>query len=341
MNVISKRLSLGITGALSLLLVLSGCSSSTTASGESASSGQLEKTTVILDWTPNTNHTGLYVALDQGYYKEAGLDVDIIQPSDGTTATLVAAGQGDFGVSYQEDVTYALTNDDPLPIKAVAALIQHNTSGFASPADKGIKTVKDFEGKLYGGWGTPSEEAVIKAVMSKNGADFSKVKLVNLGDDDFFAATQNNVDFAWIFEGWTGIQAKLKHIELNYIPVRDLDPALDYYTPLLISGTKTIQANPEKVRKFLQATARGYQYAIEHPEESANILLKYAPEIDKNLAIDSQKYLADKYIDDAPRWGEMKDEVWNRYTNFLKSNGLITKDLPADQAYTNEFLPQT
>lgn len=315
--------------------VISGCS--TTKKEENKT---LEKATVILDWTPNTNHTGLYVAKEKGYFAEEGLDVDIIQPSEGSTSTLVAAEKGDFGVSYQEDVTYALTGDEPLPIKAVATIIQHNTSGFAAPKSKNIKSVKDFEGKVYGGWGSPSEEAVLKAVMEKNGSDFSKLNIINMGNDDFFAATEKNVDFAWIFEGWTGIEAKTKGIDLDYIPVKDLDPALDYYTPILITNNKLIKENPDKVKKFLKAVEKGYQYAIKNPEESAKILVKNAPEINENLAMESQKYLASQYIADASKWGIMKNEVWNNYTKFLKDKGLITKELKAEDAFTNEFLPK-
>ncbi|MFC0906386.1 ABC transporter substrate-binding protein [Clostridium sp. MT-14] len=318
------------------VIAMSGCGTS----DKKDTSNSLDKTTVILDWTPNTNHTGLYVALNKGYYKDEGLDVKIVQPSEGSVTNLIAAGKGDFGVSYQEDVTYALTSDNPLPVKAIATIIQHNTSGFAAPKSKNIKTPKDFEGKVYGGWGSPSEEAVLKAVMEKSGGDFSKVKIVNIGNDDFFAATKKNIDFAWIFEGWTGIQAKLKGEQLDYIPVKDLDPALDYYTPILISSNKLISKNPEKVKKFLAATAKGYEYSIKHPEESADILLKYAPEIDKNLALQSQKYMAGQYVSDAPRWGVMKSQVWQRYAKFLKDKGLIKKELKTSDAFTNEFLPK-
>ena len=111
-------------------------------------------------------------ALDQGYYKDAGLNVSIVEPTEGATATLVAVGKGDFGISYQEDVTIALTSADPLPIKAIAAILQHNTSGFATYEGKGINSPKDFEGKTYAGWGGPGEEAVLKAVMTQDGADF-------------------------------------------------------------------------------------------------------------------------------------------------------------------------
>ena len=331
---IKKYISIALAGAL-MLTTLSGCSKK-----EEKSANKGEKVTVVLDWTPNTNHTGLYTALENGYYKDQGLDVEIVQPPEGGAASLVASGKADFGISYQEEVTYAKTSDDPLPIKAIAAVIQHNSSGFASPKDKNIKTPKDFEGKIYGGWGSESETAAIKAVMEKTGADFDKVTIADIGQDDFFTATTNSVDFAWIYEGWDVVQAKLKNFDLNFIPLNQFDKRLDYYTPVIISNETLLNDNPELAKKFMKATTEGYQFAIDNPEEVAKILVKHAPEIDEELAIESQKFLASKYKDDAPRWGEMKDEVWNNYTAFLKEYGLINKDLKPEDAYTNEFLPQ-
>ena len=331
---IKKYISIALAGAL-MLTTLSGCSKKEEKSADGG-----EKVTVVLDWTPNTNHTGLYTALENGYYKEQGLDVEIVQPPEGGAASLVASGKADFGISYQEEVTYAKTSDDPLPIKAIAAVIQHNSSGFASPKDKNIKTPKDFEGKIYGGWGSESETAAIKAVMEKTGADFDKVTIADIGQDDFFTATTNSVDFAWIYEGWDVVQAKLKNFDLNFIPLNQFDKRLDYYTPVIISNETLLNDNPELAKKFMKATTEGYKFAIDNPEEAAKTLVKHAPEIDEELAIESQKFLASKYKDDAPRWGEMKDEVWNNYTAFLKEYGLINKDLKPEDAYTNEFLPQ-
>lgn len=331
---IKKYISIALAGAL-MLTTLSGCSKKEEKSADGG-----EKVTVVLDWTPNTNHTGLYTALENGYYKDQGLDVEIVQPPEGGAASLVASGKADFGISYQEEVTYAKTSDDPLPIKAIAAVIQHNSSGFASPKDKNIKIPKDFEGKIYGGWGSESETAAIKAVMEKTGADFNKVTIADIGQDDFFTATTNSVDFAWIYEGWDVVQAKLKNFDLNFIPLNQFDNRLDYYTPVIISNETLLNDNPELAKKFMKATTEGYQFAIDNPEEAAKTLVKHAPEIDEELAIESQKFLASKYKDDAPRWGEMKDEVWNNYTAFLKEYGLINKDLKPEDAYTNEFLPQ-
>lgn len=325
-----------ISMALASIMMLSGCGSSKKSEGEDG----LEKVKVILDWTPNTNHTGIYVAKEKGYFKDLGLDVEIIQPSEGSSLQLVAAGKGDFAITYQEDLTYARTSDSPMPVKAIATIIQHNTSGFASPKEKNIKTVKDFEGKVYGGFGGPSEKAILQAVMEKAGADFSKLTTVDVGTEDFFIATKNNLDFEWTFEGWTNISAKLRNFDINYIPLRELDERLDYYTPIIASSESTLNEKSDMVKKFMEATSKGYEFAINNPEESAEILVKEVPEIDKDLAVESQKFLAKEYKSDANRWGEMKDSVWDNYTQFMLEYKLINKDMKASEAYTNEFLPE-
>ena len=331
-----KRIVSIISMALASIMMLSGCGSSKKSEGEEG----LEKVKVILDWTPNTNHTGIYVAKEKGYFKDLGLDVEIIQPSEGSSLQLVSAGKGDFAITYQEDLTYARTSDSPMPVKAIATIIQHNTSGFASPKEKNIKTVKDFEGKVYGGFGGPSEKAILQAVMEKAGADFSKLTTVDVGTEDFFIATKNNLDFEWTFEGWTNISAKLRNFDINYIPLRELDERLDYYTPIIASSESTLNEKSDMVKKFMEATSKGYEFAINNPEESAEILVKEVPEIDKDLAVESQKFLAKEYKSDANRWGEMKDSVWDNYTQFMLEYKLINKDMKASEAYTNEFLPK-
>ena len=338
---------------------LAGCSgASSTASSEAADNTEasdaaqsadntasdddtkdLEDVTVILDYVANTNHTGMYVALEQGYYKDAGLNVSIVEPTEGATATLVAVGKGDFGISYQEDVTIALTSADPLPIKAIAAILQHNTSGFATYEEKGINSPKDFEGKTYAGWGGPGEEAVLKAVMTQDGADFSKLNMV-ISDGSGFEALKDKVDVMWFFEGWDNIKCELADFPIHYMPVRDLDSRLDYYTPVIIANNNTLENKPEMVKKFLAATEKGYEYAIENPDESAEILLKYTPDSSPELLQKSQEYLADKYMEDTDQWGVMKDEVWDNYTDFMVEYGVIDKAIPAADCYTNEFLPE-
>ncbi len=300
---------------------------------------ELKKVTVILDYVPNTNHTGMYVALEKGYYEEEGLDVEIIEPTDGATATLVAQQKGTFGVSYQEDVTIALTAEDPLPIKAIATIIQHNTSGFVSLADSGIESPADFEGKTYAGWGGPGESAVLEACMTQEGKDFSKLNMV-ISDGSGFEALGKSCDLMWFFEAWDSVMAEMNGVKINYMACRDLDERLDYYTPIIIASNAVLEEDPEMVSAFLRATEKGYADTIADPDAAAEILSKYAPNYDLEMLKISQEYLADKFMEDTDVWGMMKDEVWDNYSAFLQEYGVIDEAIPAAECYTNEFLAQ-
>lgn len=324
--------------ALAMALTVAGCGSA----GENDDSG-LTTVKVMLDYTPNTNHTGLYVAQNQGYFQEQGLNVEIIEPGDNATTSMVAAGKADFGVSYQEDVTYALTSEDPLPIKTVAAVVQHNTSGFVALASAGIESVKDFEGKTYAGWGAPSEEAVIHAVMNEAGADFDKLTMVGSDGSGIAGLSDevgtNKVNLGWEFYGWAVIQAKRAGYDVKYIPLNELDRRLDYYTPVIITNDDMISNDPETVKKFMAATKKGYEYAIDHPKEAARILYEDAlPDADLEFLEESQEYLSSEYAKDASSWGVMKDSVWDDYTEFMYECGLIDHTIPASDQYTNEFV---
>lgn len=298
-----------------------------------------EDLTVILDYVVNTNHTGMYVALNQGWYQQEGLNVKIVEPTEGATATLIAVGKGDIGISYQEDVTIARSLEDPLPIRAIAAILQHNSSGFASYKDKGIHSPKDFAGKTYSGWGGPGEEAVLKAVMKNAGVEYSSLKTV-ISDGSGFTALKDKVDLMWFYEAWDNIKCEMNQFPIDYMPLKALDPRLDYYTPVIITGESMISKRPEALRAFLKATSKGYEYAAEHPEEAAKILSQYAPDYSLEMLTLSQKYLASRYIDDAPKFGVMKDSTWDNYTGFCVEYGLIPKTIEASLLYTNEFLPQ-
>jgi len=311
-----------------------GCSSKNDPTKDQAN----KKVTVILDYLPNTNHTGLYVAKDKGYFAEEGLDVEIIEPGDdATSATLVAANKGEFGISYQEDVTYARCAEDPLPIRAIATIIQHNTSGFVSLKEAQIHSPKDFEGKVYAGWQAPSEEAVIKAVMNASGADFSKLTMVG-ADGSGFAALGKKVDIQWEFEGWAVTKGRMEGYDLNYIPLKDLDERLDYYTPVIITNEKMINEDPETVQKFMNAVKKGYEFAIANPDEAAEVLSTYAPDYELDFIKESQKILSQEYAKDTDTWGIMKDEVWDNYTTFMYENKLIDTNIKASEQYTNEFI---
>ena len=301
-----------------------------------------EPITVVLDWTPNTNHTGIYVALAKGYFEEAGLNVQVVQPPEDGAVALVASGKAQFGVSFQDSLAPAFAGDSPMPVTAVAALIQHNTSGIVSRAGEGMDSPKGLEGKKYATWDLDVEKATIREVMEADGGNFDLVELIpSTVTDEVSALQSGSVDAIWIFYGWAGIACEVAGLPIDYFEFADIDPVFDYYTPVLIGNNAWLEENPDTAKAFLTALGKGYTYATEHPAEAADILMEAAPELKSNsdLVYASQEYLAAEYIADAARWGEFDGARWAAFFNWLNENGLLDEELDPNFGYTNEYLP--
>ena len=314
------------------------------ACGVSAEDKELEKITFCLDWTPNTNHTGLYVAQAQGYYEEAGLDVEIVQPPEDGAALMCAAGQAQFAIEAQDTMAASLALDDPLGITAVAAVIQHNTSGIISRAGDGIDTPAGLTGKTYSTWESPIELAMLENVVNGDGGDFSQVTLIpNDITDEPAALAAHQTDAIWVFEGWGYINSEVEGVDCDYFNFSDVNPVFDYYTPVIIANNDYLESNPDQAKAFMEATAKGYEYAAEHPEEAADMLiagdntgsLKGAEELVKK----SQEFLSAKYVDDADSWGVIDADRWNAFYSWLYENELCAKDLTGT-GFSNDYLPQ-
>ncbi len=325
-----KRVSL-IVVLIMIALVAATCRSSSTK--------ELTSVKLMLDWVPNTNHTGIFVAQTKGYFKEAGLKVEIIQPGEVYPEAAVASGAADFGISFQENVT--LARADNVPIISIAAVLQHNTSGFASAAKLNVTSPADFEGLRYGAWGSPFELPTLEVLMKCSDADFSKLKIVQTGFTDPLALIEENqIDMAWIFYGWQGFQAKQQGVDLNVVMMKDYFNCIpDYYTPVVITSEETAAKRGEVVKAFMKALSRGYDFAIEHPDEAANILITAVPELDTELVKASQDWISPYYKAEAPRWGEQKESVWQNYSNWMVEHGILPAPITASDAFTNKFLP--
>ncbi|MGI6157353.1 MAG: ABC transporter substrate-binding protein [Saccharofermentanales bacterium] len=297
------------------------------------------KETVVcaLDWTPNTNHTGMFLAKDRGYYDAEGIDIEF-RESDMNFIEMVANGSATFGIAAQEQVMQARASDAHMPIVAIAAMIRHNTSGFASPADRGIRRPKDFEGKTYSGWGTELELSILRTLMEKDGGDYDRVRIVNQSANNYIASMETEADFAWIFYGWDGIHCEYESYPIDFILLQDIVPDLDFYSPVLITNEATLEDNPELVRRFLRATAKGYHDAIADAEAGVDSLMAVVPEYDRALLLKSQTYLNPLYIDDAPYWGEMRRDVWEAFARWMDANGLLDHPIDIDDCFTNDFL---
>ncbi len=299
-----------------------------------------QKISVMLDWVPNTNHTGLYVAQERGYFKDQGLTVEILPLAEGgSVEQIVGSGKVQFGISSSEPLAKA--RSEGIPIVSIAPIIQHDTSGFASLKKANIARPKDFEGKKYGSFGSSTEKALIGKLMQVDGGDVSKVEFIEIGDADFLTlAAKGQVDFAWVFEGWEVIDGRLRGLDLNYLPLTAYKQAIpDYYTPILITNEAMTQQRGDVVKKFLAATSKGYNDAIADPKGTGDILAKATPETSKELIQQSQAYLAKQYKADAPRWGDQQPAVWQAFGAFMTEQKLLAKPFDPTKAYTTAFLP--
>jgi ABC-type nitrate/sulfonate/bicarbonate transport system substrate-binding protein len=297
---------------------------------------ELTPVTLMLDWVPNTNHTGFFVAQKEGFFDDAGLAVEIIQPGEVFAEQAVAGGAADFGISFQEQITLARADD--VPLVSIAAIIQNNTSGFASRTGK---SPSDWEGLRYGSFGSPFEEPTLRELMRCDGGDYDALEVVDIGFSDSLALLdQEQIGLAWIFNGWQGVQADQQGIDLEVVMMEDwFDCIPDYYTPVIIAAESTLEERPEMVRAFLKAVSRGFEFAINDPSAAADILLDAVPELDAQLVRDSQEWLSPRYQSDAPRWGEQDLAVWQAYSQWMADHGILSEPIQAEQAFTNEFLP--
>lgn len=332
---IKKALVIALAAAMALSVT--GCGKDT-----SSDSGDKTKITFCLDWTPNTNHTGLYVAQAKGYYEEAGLDVEIVQPAENTAAQMCAAGEAQFAIEAQDTMVASLATDEPLGITAVSAIVQHNTSGILSRKGDGIDRPAGLTGKTYSTWESPIELAMLENVVNNDGGDFSKVKQIpNDITDEPAALKAKQTDAVWVFEGWGKINADVAGVPVDYFNFSDINPVFDYYTPIIIANNDFLKDSPDVAKAFLEATKKGYEWAAENPDEAADILIEGdntgSLKESEDLVKKSQEFLSTKYIDDADSWGYIDPARWNAFYKWLYDNKLCSKDL-TDVGFSNEYL---
>lgn len=333
-----KKKVLSLLLAAVLVGTLAGCAGKGDES-DKKSEAKNKKITFVLDWTPNTNHTGLYVAKEKGYFKEAGIDIEIVQPPEDGAEVLVASGKAQFGVSFQDSMMSGVTGEDALPIEAVAAILQHNTSGIVSRKGEGMDRPKGMEGKKYATWDLDLEKATIKNVVEADGGDYSKIEMIpSMVTDEVSALESKSVDAIWIFYGWAGIATEVAGLETDFFAFKDIDSALDFYTPVIIGNSKWMEENPDTAGAFLAAVKKGYEYAVKNPEDAADILLEASPELDEKLVKASQKYMKDQYIADASEWGYIDPKRWNAFYDWVNEKGLSETRIPENTGFTNDYL---
>lgn len=320
---------------LSLILLFS-----LTACGGKESGG-LTEIVLCLDWTPNTNHTGFYVADSLGYYEEEGIKIKIVQPPEDGAEIMTASGQAQFGISFQDLLGSAFALDEPLEITAVATLLQHNTSGIISRKGEGADTPAGLENKKYSTWNSPIELKMVEHLMKKSGADYGKLELVPSVTNEAEALRNGDADAIWIYYGWAGIACENAGLDFDYFKMTDIEEKFDYYTPVIVGNNAFLKENPDVAKAFLRATEKGYRYAIENPESAADILIKGDTTGSllgsEKLVTESQKWMATQYMADSEKWGYMDPARWNAFYEWLFAEGLVDRDI-TDKGFTNNYL---
>lgn len=336
---------------MSLLLVavltfsFAACSKATNDNNnkDNNQTAELKEIVVSLDWTPNTNHTGLYVALAKGYYKDAGFDVKIVQPPEGDAIVACSSGQVQYAIGYQDLLASAFASDTPMEVTAVAAILQHNTSCIISKKGEGMDSPKGLEGKDYLTWQAPIELAMMENVVKADGGDWSKVTQVpDVPTDEARDVEANPSHAIWVYYGWGVINAQINNIDVDTFFFKDLNPVFDYYSPVLVANNEYMKSNPDDVKAFLAATQKGYEYAVENPDDAAQILID-SDETgslvgSEELVKKSQEYMAGQYIADAEKWGYIDPARWNAFYNWLNDEKLVDKTLPENTGFTNDYL---
>ena len=342
-----------VAAALSLLIAACGGGSDSSSniadtgtSGGEGGGGETQSVSFQLDWTPNTNHTGLYVAQEKGMYEEAGIDLKILPYSEASADTLIGAGKANCGISFQENIPVAVAAG--AAEKSVMVVVQHQVNSLIVNQDSDFKSPKDLSGKKYGGFGLPYEAPMVDQMIEFDGGT-GDVQDVILNTGAYEAVYNGAVDTSLAFRTWELIEAKERGIKLREFPVTDYGVP-DTYNVLIACNDDWLEQNPELAKKFIQATAEGYEFAVEDPKAAAKILIDANPGAfeNENLVYASAEMLAKEfYLDENGKFGCQTDKRWEEFPQWAAEKGIITdaNGQPVSQApsgeemYSNEFLP--
>ena len=181
---------------------------------------ETEPVKIALDFTPNTNHAGIYIALANGFFEEQGIDAEVIPYAFGTApTTLVDSGEADLAVAFPADVAIQVASGTDL--KMVAEIIQVNNASLVALADAPYASPADFNGTRYGGYGTPHEAPIVTAILEGDGVTNPNFEEVILSTGAIEALTGGDVDFSAVYEGWSEIGAEIAGSPLKTFPYKD------------------------------------------------------------------------------------------------------------------------
>ena len=279
---------------------------------------------LALDWTPNTNHTGFFVARANGWYADAGVDFEVLPYATTTPEALLAAGQAECGISFQDAMTFASAAGAPLV--SVMAILQHTGQEIAVLASSDIERPRDLDDRTYAGFGYPNEGPTLRSVIQADGGsgDFTTVTLDTAAYEALFA---KRADFVITFTAWEGIEAGQRGIDLRTFSFTDYGFP-DFYQVVLACDRRWLEREPDLARAFIGATVRGFELAADDPDAAADLLVSENPGVfdgNPDLPAESQRFLADGGFlrDESGVVGAQTLDKWQGYSGFLFEQGLL------------------
>lgn len=329
-----------------------GTSATSVASGSPDASGPvpsaaLAPVRLALDWTPNTNHTAFFVAESKGWYADSGVSLDVLPYAGTAPESILAAGQADCGISFQDALTFAAAAG--APIVSTMAILQHTAQEIAVLDASDIARPSDLDGRIYAGFGYPNEVPTLQAVIKADGGT-GTFDAVTLDSAAYEALYNRRADFVITFSAWEGLEAVQRDIALRTFAFTDYGFP-DFYQVVLACNRDWLAANPETARSFVAATARGLEFADSSPDASAVILVEQNPGVfdaNQELPLASARFLADGgyLLDPRGRAGLQTLETWQGYSGFLYDQGLLVDADGAPLAtapdygalFTNQYL---
>lgn len=297
---------------------------------------------LALEWIPNTNHTGFYAAIDNGYYEDEGLNLSIFMPDDHADGRdWLLQRKADFAITEQMSLSDVFVKDENAPLVAIAALNDHNLSELLT--NHKITRPKDFTGNTYATFGYPTEQAIIRDTINADGGDFNQVTIVpnDMIFDPVKDLAEQKYDGIFVYHHWEGLMAHLSETneEYHFFYVKDYVPAFDYYTPVLAANTHFLGEHGDLARKFLRATRKGFAFAEQFPEEAAQILMRYVPDrmLQEPLVIQSQLEISKHYRPTNSLWGAIDQARWEKFYAWLNQQKMGNM-IPNNIGFTNKYL---
>ena len=313
---------IALLGSAAMVFSVSACGQSNDTSAQTDSDG-LTKVTFMLSWAPDTNHIGVYVAKNKGYFKSVGLDVDIVAVAQAGAEQAVNNGVADFALSNLTNVSmYAVKG---AKIKQVMQVQQKPSAIWCSLASNG---------KTFATFGSNESDAVIRRMIQTDGGKGTFDK-VTVGTSTFQTLSSKKADFGGFYATWEGVQADMYGPKLNCFTEPDYGVPGNADTIGVITSDKTISSNPDLVKKFVEATKKGYEYAYSNPDNAAEILVKEAPDANLKPAFVKKSM---KTIVDGQYWGDpskIKDGSFVFGTNDTEGAQEYFDFLAQEDAYTD------